>query len=350
MAQEKKLTEQRLTALWTDDNVTALETRGKKYVVISDTHLGDGKEADDFRNNEAALARALEFYNRKGYTLILLGDIEEFWQFDLERIIALYGASVYARIKAFKDDRVLRVFGNHDSEWGNPADPAKNYPNGHRGAPEALKLRDAGGRASVLLVHGHQGSTDSDKNSWVSRFFVGAFKHIEGAVKRFGIYGHSSATKSQVTKDYEKIFYDWAKTNHVLVICGHSHRAIFASRSYTDQLQRQIEDAQASILINRGDEATMRVKLREVEKLRQQLADEKDKGRDITPLDANGKTLPCYFNSGCALYTDGLTALEIADDVIRLVKWSNKTEQEAPEEFDRGSLSEFIQEVRDDGR
>ncbi len=351
MAQDKKATEEKLTALWQDQSTLTLTTRGLKYVIISDTHMGDGGEADDFRENEKALTRALAYYKDNGYHLILLGDVEEFWQFDLERIAKKYGNSVYAALKAFDGDRVFRVYGNHDSEWGCPPDPARKNSNGRKGSPEAIKLRDVNSQASILLVHGHQGSKDADKYSWFSRFVVrGLFKPIEGAAKWLGLYGHPAATKSQVTKDYEKIFYDWAKANKVIVICGHSHRAIFASRSYVDRLQQQLEDAQASILSNRGNEATMRVKLREVEKLRQQLADEKDKGRDITPMEPNGKTLPCYFNSGCALYTDGLTAIEITGDVIRLVKWSRNAVQDAPEEFDRGSLNEFIQKVRDDGR
>ena len=32
--------------------------------------------------------------------------------------------------------------------------------------------------------------------------------------------------------------------------------------------------------------------------------------------------LPCYFNTGCALYDDGATMVEMDQGEIRLVKWS----------------------------
>ena len=34
--------------------------------------------------------------------------------------------------------------------------------------------------------------------------------------------------------------------------------------------------------------------------------------RVIVPVEEEGEPLPCYFNTGCGTYTDGLTALEIA--------------------------------------
>jgi hypothetical protein len=40
----------------------------------------------------------------------------------------------------------------------------------------------------------------------------------------------------------------------------------------------------------------------------------------IKPVERAGEPLPCYFNTGCALYTDGITAIEISDREIRLVK------------------------------
>ena len=76
-----------LSALWLNADIETLETAGQKYVLLSDIHLGDGGRADDSRNNEQALVDALRHYAGAGYTLLLLGDIEEFWQFDLEAVV-----------------------------------------------------------------------------------------------------------------------------------------------------------------------------------------------------------------------------------------------------------------------
>ena len=37
--------------------------------------------------------------------------------------------------------------------------------------------------------------------------------------------------------------------------------------------------------------------------------------------------LPCYFNSGCCGYTNGITCLEIDMGEIRLIKWQRDTKQ-----------------------
>jgi tRNA/tmRNA/rRNA uracil-C5-methylase (TrmA/RlmC/RlmD family) len=48
---------------------------------------------------------------------------------------------------------------------------------------------------------------------------------------------------------------------------------------------------------------------------------------------------------GRALYKDGVTAIEIANDEIRLVEWNRKEKKTEPSEFDKGKLSEFIDKV-----
>ncbi len=337
------LTWRKLSQLWRDERVPRLDLEGKKYAIVSDLHMGDGRSADDFRENEGSLEEALEYYEREGFELVLLGDIEELWQFDLEKIVRRYRDTVYARIKAFGDERVHRVFGNHDIEWACPPDPAKNDPVISTCAHEALILNDCLGEPRILLVHGHQGSTESDKHSWLSRFFVRLFKGLEPMAKFAGLYGHPSATKSQVTKGYERVLYAWAKESKVILICGHSHRAIFASRSWTDRLAEEIAELQAEILANRTHKDLVKRLIREIEKLDRELREERLKGREIDPTDPDHEPLPCYFNSGCALYTDGLTAIEIDSGEIRLVKWHREpTRSPRREIYQHGNLESYI--------
>jgi len=77
-----------------------------KYAVFSDLHLGDGLGADNFTRNEETAIFALKYYKDKGYSIILLGDIEEFWQFDLSEIIQRYDNSVYRLLRDFGKDKV----------------------------------------------------------------------------------------------------------------------------------------------------------------------------------------------------------------------------------------------------
>jgi predicted phosphodiesterase len=326
--------------------VRALETKGKKYAILSDMHLGDGGDADDFQANEPVLLAALDHYREQGYTLLLLGDIEELWQFDLRKIVERYGSTVYSKIRGFGDERVYRVFGNHDHEWGGYEDPTKGSSKQPGLADEALKLKDGNGDTRLLLMHGHQGSIESDKYAWFSRFFVRLFKAVEPVAKLTGLYGHGSATKSQVTKDYERTLYAWAKRNKVILMCGHSHRAIFASKSYADMLLDEMAGLRAKNAMRGTHESTRRDNFRKIARLEREYEDEKEKGRVIEPPDPGAELLPCYFNCGCGLYTDGITTIEIADDKIKLVKW-DRDDEGAPrfQVYNEGDLTDFVKQV-----
>lgn len=346
MPMDKDLAWQRLDDIWSDQMIKALDTSEKKYAIISDTHMGDGGDADDFHNNQKALLNALETYRDEGYSLILLGDIEEFWQFDLMDITKRYGDNVYMAYKEFGDQRIFRIFGNHDYEWGGILDPTRNSPITTRVAEEAVKLKDVGGDVRILLLHGHQGSIDSEKYAWFSRFFVRLYRGIEPIVRRTGLGGHGSATKSQVALDYERVMYTWAKKNKVMLICGHSHRAIFASRSYGEQLQAEIAELNAYNMRRGIRQTTRESNLKKIDFLQREWEDEQEKGRIIDPVDPGSDPLPCYFNSGCGLYTDGITTIEFEDDNLRLVKWSKYRMFGNPRKiFHEGKVSELLSQI-----
>ncbi|MFC2084962.1 metallophosphoesterase [Bacteroidota bacterium] len=338
MSLDPKTTYKKLDSLWLDPEIKKIKTKNKRYVLFSDLHLGDGSEADDFHGNEKAMRAALKKYFGDNFSLILLGDIEEFWQFDYETVVKKYGNSVYSDIRKFGNNRVIRIYGNHDMEWKGLIDPIRNNGKSTGSALEAVKMEDVNNNVKLLLVHGHQGGIESDKNSWKSRFYVRKLKALEPIAKFLGFYGEGSATKSQIPKDYEKIFYKWAKKNKVIMICGHSHRAIFASKSYAEQLQDDIYELQYKIQ-QTSDENKIKGYLKEITKLNDELAYEEMKGRKIDPTEKNIPPKPCYFNTGCGSYTDGITAIEIHNDIIRLVKWSNKGKMEV---FNSGNISKYI--------
>lgn len=346
MIQDKDRAWQQLTELWRRPDVEVLDTAGQRYAIISDVHLGDGGDADDFTTNQKAMLNALGYYRANDYSLILLGDVEELWQFDLDRIVSAYKDTVYARLRDFSPERVRRVFGNHDREWGGMVDPIRPQASIVPQAAEAYKLRDFNGEPRLLLIHGHQGSLSANRYAWLSRFFVRLYAGVEPVMKASGIFRTGSATKSSVPKDFERTFYSWARQNGVLVICGHTHRAIFASQPYSQRLRERISMLEAEIMgrsLNREARAS---NLLEIERLESAWQDEKEKGRVIDPIDRSEPPLPCYFNSGCCLYSDGITTIEIEEDVIRLVKWSNFILGEQTREiYSEGRVSDFVQRL-----
>ena len=162
----------KLSALWSSSAIPTLPTTGHRYAIFSDLHLGDGGRADDFALNELHLLYALDHYLQEGYEPILLGDTEEFWQFDLPAIVRRYGETVYAALRCFGNERIHRVYGNHDVEWGGFVDPARYHAQQPSLAPEALRLQGPDGRTTLLLVHGHQGSLQGGASTLGSADFL----------------------------------------------------------------------------------------------------------------------------------------------------------------------------------
>ncbi|MBA7618892.1 hypothetical protein ES703_26224 [subsurface metagenome] len=305
----------------TEKNIIELsQNSNTKYVLFSDLHMGDGKKADCFAHNEETVRFALKYYKENDYSLIFLGDVEDLWIFDLDRIKNRYDEKIYSLIRSFEDKKVYRIFGNHDSEWNRPSDPLlKNAEILHK-SPEAIKLGD-----DIFLFHGHQGDYMCDKVAWFSKFWVQkVWPPLIPIARTYFNYENRSATKSQIPKNREKLFYNWAKKKKVILICGHTHNAIFASRSYYWWLKEQIEIKEKKLEKIQSTEDKVRInKLsKRIDKLKSELLDEEKKGRKYYRITAKGKEpLPCYFNTGCGLFRKGITNIEIEGDKIRLIKW-----------------------------
>ncbi|MCU0610750.1 MAG: metallophosphoesterase family protein [Candidatus Eisenbacteria bacterium] len=338
MPQDKAFTRQRLSDFWSRGDLPVLDIAAHRFAVLSDFHLGNGRRADDFHHNEETLSAALAYYHQDGYSLILLGDIEELWQFDLTDVLGTYGETIYERLRCFGQSRIHRVFGNHDIDLASMSDPLWAGTD-QSAVPEAIKLSDERGVPRILLAHGHQGSAESDRYSRLSRSFVRAFRFVEPFARSLGLYRNPITATSQIAKTYEKIMHEWARDARVLLVCGHSHRALFASRSYADRIRERIVKIQTRVAAGEDEQR------RTLDKLQRELRDEIRKGRDIEPTE-DGFPLPCYFNCGCGLYTDGITALEIDTGEIRLVKW-NRDQAVTPrrEIYQRGNLFDFLAQI-----
>jgi len=340
MAKKSEL-EKQLDNLWNDKgSILTLESKRKKYAIMSDMHMGDGSKSDDFKKNELAVKRALIHYFNNNYSLILLGDVEELWQFSIKDIVKQYNKNIYSNIRKFGDKRVIRVFGNHDLEW-QMQDPTKELRGQEPTSYEAIKLKDANGIAKLLLLHGHQGTVESDKYSWLSKAFVRFYGNkVEPYLK---IDKHSSAPRSPIIKSYDKERYAWAKKRKLILICGHSHRAFFASKSKYEKLLQEMKDLKQQLKRAPSVKEIARLSTELLNK-KQQIIDEQTLRGEYTSLDR--KPAPHYFNTGCTLYSDGLTLIEIENDFIKLVKWHQKPKAGKQFEiYEQESLSECINNI-----
>ena len=108
-------------------------------------------------------------------------------------------------------------------------------------------------------------------------------------------------------------------------------------------LRDQIAELKAEIMANPSKLKLIIKNTKKIDKLEKMWDEEKDRGRDIDPAEDEDEPLPCYFNSGCALYTSGITTLEIEDDEIRLVKWHRDTTKDPRfVVYNKGKISEFV--------
>ncbi|HPE20141.1 MAG TPA: metallophosphoesterase [Candidatus Mcinerneyibacteriales bacterium] len=268
---------------------------GNKYLVVSDFHLGDKSKADNFRKNEEIALKMLEYYSQKGYYLIINGDFEELWQFSSETVRLSY-SKAFRMIKYLFGDKIIRIYGNHDDKapW--------------QGLCPGIFLRDKRGeKVPFLVTHGHLGSRESDLYSWFSRLCVRLFRLIEPFCLQIGLIKAPVFKRASFYHDFEHIHDQWARKRGYRIICGHSHRAAFASTSYFEQLKRNWTNEKN--VIQKVD--ILCALLKEIIRNRHI----KFKGPDQEGF---------YFNCGCGLYKKGITALEIDPASISLVKWEKR--------------------------
>ncbi|MDR3644806.1 MAG: serine/threonine protein phosphatase, partial [Clostridia bacterium] len=124
--------------------------------------------------------------------------------------------------------------------------------------------RDMSSNGKILMLHGHQADFFNDSLWWLSRFLV---RYLWKPLESIGINDPTSASKNHQKEDsVERELIEWVKKENVMLIAGHTHRQVFSEV---------------------GE--------------------------------------PAYFNDGSCVHPYGITAIEISDGMIMLVKWCVKT-------------------------
>jgi predicted phosphodiesterase len=287
-----------------------------RFAILSDQHKGARDRADAFPQCEAAYTAAVTHYRDRGFTLVLLGDVEELWEQGFAEVARAY-VNVLRLEASFGPDRYVRIFGNHDDDWQNPTRVT------HHLAPfvpvaeahEGLRLDVTQGAEAVgtmLLVHGHQGTLFSQRLRVVSRAVLRVWRRIQTAL---GVRVRTPATDPCLRGEHDRAMYEWAAAQPRLVlIAGHTHRPVWSSQTHLQKLE-----AELATLIAAGDDGTAEFQER-VENL--QLGSAK-LALESPPCHDTPKTGPAYFNTGCCIYDDGdITGIELEDALLRLVKWT----------------------------
>lgn len=249
---------------------------GSKLVLISDCHRGDGENSDNYMKNQNIACYALSRYYEAGFAYLELGDGDDLWETRrFSDIAATHGSSLEWLKRFYESGRLTMLCGNHDLCKCNPRWVKKHmaaYERKGEVVPlfpglqihEAVALRY--GQAELLLLHGHQVDPLNCEFWRLARFLV---RYVWRPLELVGIKDPGSARYNpKKKKKVETKLSDWAYANGVPIIAGHTHRSAFP-----------------------------------------------------------GETETPYFNDGSCVHPRCITAIEIENGGIALVKWSVQTDE-----------------------
>lgn len=252
-----------------------------KIVLMSDCHRGVGNWGDDFLPNQQLFFAALTYYDENVFTYIELGDGDELWENrKLQQIKQVHSDVFWLMSKFYESGRFHMLFGNHDiikkskkysknvcETYYCEVGSCKKplFPGIH--ITESIVLVDQCSTNTILLVHGHQGDLINDSLWKIGRFLV---RYIWRPFNLIGIVEPTSAAKNSVKKGkIERRFMRWSDEYKEMIIMGHTHRPMFP----------QVGE-------------------------------------------------PMYFNTGSCIHPRCITAIEIVDKKIALVKWCIMTRED----------------------
>ena len=206
-----------------------------RIVIMSDCHRGCGSLADDFAKNQNVYYAALQSYYDAGYVYIEAGDGDELWKNKNFAAIAQMHADVFALLTQYhKSKRLLMLYGNHDIEKNlkpwlmdtykgfSPEQEKALFP----GMPvrEGVVLEHKPTGQELFVLHGHQADFFNDRLWRLARFLV---RFIWRPLELVGFSDPKSAAKNNKVKErVEKRLNSWAEGRGILLIAGHTHRAV----------------------------------------------------------------------------------------------------------------------------
>ena len=317
----------------------------ENVIIFSDQHKGIRNDADDFWRAERAYCAALAHYLELGYHLIVLGDAEELWEtWSARKVIAKHegkGKSLALEAEFHARGRYDRIWGNHDLKWSSAAAVKKHlgtrklFGDGFV-VRQGLKLRvrrDGDRPGGVLfLVHGHQGTADSEAIAVISRLVIRLFGELQ---RRFKRGWNTPANDLDLRHRHDRAMSDWAESrasDGIVLIAGHTHRPVFWNSARPIPGDPEIARLQAALDAAR-QAGRPPVELAEKHAALALEYGRKNWGAGGAPPPITMRR-PSYFNAGCCSFADGdVTGLEIADGEIRLVRWLDNEGNPKPQQL-----------------
>ncbi len=209
---------------------------GRRYVLFSDCHRGNGTHNDNFLKNQHLYFSALKHYFREGYTYIELGDGDELWENrDMDTIKEIHGDVFWLLSRFYREGRLYMIYGNHDMVKKYPSFTKKKCANYFCTSSQCneplfpgiifypgLVLRNEAAGESLYLTHGHQASLLNSTLWPVNCFLV---RYLWKPLEQIGILDPTSAAKNYRSKQRsETKLTSWAERYGRTLVTGHTHR------------------------------------------------------------------------------------------------------------------------------
>jgi hypothetical protein len=325
---------------------TVLDIRSARWVIFSDHHKGNRDGADDFRVCERAYNAALAYYDRLQYTLAVMGDVEELWEEWPATVLKAYAHTLALEGKFHQDGRYLRFWGNHDDDWSHP-DLVEQLLRPALGASplkvrESLILHVRDGEKELgrlFLVHGHQGTFDSERIAPLSKFALRYFWRPVQRIIKFSL--NTPAKDFELRHTHDSAMYAWSESQpKVVLIAGHTHRPVFKSESQEEIVRKTLTEAEAKFA-RQPKSPKMQQQIAELAaELEWILAQNQQSPKDIPIIEFKK---PSYFNTGCCAFLDGdVTGLELNEGEIRLVRWPDDEDFPKPKVLAKAKLEDVF--------
>lgn len=212
--------------------------KGSRIVLMSDCHRGVGNHGDNFLPNQNVFFAALQYYYDRCFSYIELGDGDELWENRrLSRIVEFHSDSFWLMSQFYRQGRLEMLYGNHDCRKKD-----KKFLQTHCGqyyhdsedcykelfkeiqAKESILLKDRHTGHEILLLHGHQEDILNDYLWHLAAFLV---RFVWRPLELFGVYDPTSAARNyKKRKKTERRLDRFAREKQILVIAGHTHRPV----------------------------------------------------------------------------------------------------------------------------
>lgn len=303
-----------------------------RFIIFSDQHKGAKNGSDDFMMAEPNYLAALDHYYLSGFHFISLGDSEELWENTVWPIKAKNKTTTAAEKKFLAEKRFTKVYGNHDIFWNNDPFASLHLLSMYK---EAVKIYEgvvlqttiSNTKLDIFLTHGHQGDGQSDGNAFSAWFVSRVWAPLQSYLN---LNPNTPATNQALKSVHNRFMYEWSKQEkNPVLITGHTHQPVFASLTHLERLYKQLIHAR-----EQADNATS-------EKLNKEIRFRQEEYDYVNSNYIQMK--PFYFNTGCCCYSDGdITGIEIADGMIRLIKWKKKDNSSIREVLEEMKLSDLL--------